>query len=236
MDNQPRSPDEPRKDTPLFGQPLFFWGMIFLYSLILIVMGIIIIATRLNDIVRIKGENVSPPAGQSQNATANGAPAPGVPGSPNYNGPEACPVGPGASAAWGPVTSSNPHVPTYPGHEGVDIIGPRGTPVYSVTDGTVLAAGYSGGNRIWIDDHQGHYWFYQHMQANLQVSKGQEVKSGQLIGYISNTGAPQAVTHLHLGVAKQPFASTGGASQMRWDLWYYPYDFLHSIPCIAPKR
>lgn len=150
-----------------------------------------------------------------------------------YNGQKACPVGNG-TADWGPVRRSNPHVPTYPGHEGIDIMSSRGTPIYSVTAGKVLAVGWGGGWRIWIDDGQGHYWFYQHMIPNERlVSVGQSVQPGTLIGHMSNSGAEDSVVHLHLGIAKSPRAGTGGAGQMRWDQWYYPYDMLNDIPCLS---
>ncbi len=152
-----------------------------------------------------------------------------------YDGGKACPVGSG-QADWGPVTAANPHVPTYPGHEGIDTFGPKGTPIYSVTNGRVVTAGAilsgpnSGGIRVWIDDTQGHYWFYQHMQSNLLVSVGDTVKAGQQIGYMSDTGARGTPVHLHLGIARNPHA---GTSDLNWTDWYYPYDFLHDVPCLA---
>lgn len=155
----------------------------------------------------------------------------GAGGAVVYNGAKACPTKNGTTG-WGPVTKSNPHQPTYPGHEGLDIFAAEGTPIYSITEGTVIKRGWSGGYRVMIDDGQGHYWFYQHMLSNLQVRVGDKVKPGDLLGYMSNSGAEHSDVHLHLGIAKNRNPQTNGG-ELRWQDWFYPYDFVHDIPCVV---
>lgn len=147
-------------------------------------------------------------------------------------GSKACPA-PGGSAGWGSVRRSNPHEPTYPGHEGLDIFGDRGTSIFAVVGGSVIEAGGSlgSGYRVWIDDGQGHYWFYQHMTSEVEVEKGQAIAAGALVGHMSDSGAQTRPVHLHLGIAKRARSATSGA-RIRWDLWHYPYDFLYDIPCL----
>lgn len=153
-------------------------------------------------------------------------------GSGEVTGGKSCPVASG-NASWGDTTKANPHRPTYPGHEGLDIMGNRGTEIYSVTDGKVARVGWSGGWRIFIQDKDGRYWFYQHMiRGEYLVRQGQEVKAGQLIGHMSDTGAETRPVHLHLGIAKSQNVYTYG-SRLNWADWYYPYDYLSDIPCLS---
>lgn len=76
-------------------------------------------------------------------------------------------------------------------HLGVDYAAPRGTPVYSVGDGTVISMGYSGGagNMIKIKHNGNFMTAYLHLHGYAAgLSKGKSVRQGQLIGYVGSTG------------------------------------------------
>ena len=88
-------------------------------------------------------------------------------------------------------------------HKGMDFTAPRGTPIYASGDGKVTRAdnrssGY--GKHIRIDHGYGYLSLYAHL-SKYNVSKGQKVKRGDLIGFIGNTGRSQA-PHLHYEVWK----------------------------------
>jgi murein DD-endopeptidase MepM/ murein hydrolase activator NlpD len=76
-------------------------------------------------------------------------------------------------------------------HLGIDYAAPKGTPVSSIGDGTVLKAEYSGGfgNLIIIKHNNGYETYYGHLSKYAKgVKKGATVKQGQVIGYVGMTG------------------------------------------------
>ncbi|MEM6343308.1 MAG: peptidoglycan DD-metalloendopeptidase family protein, partial [Bacteroidota bacterium] len=76
-------------------------------------------------------------------------------------------------------------------HLGVDYAAPRGTPVYSVGDGTIISIGYSGGAGKMIKiKHNGNFMTaYLHLNGYASgMTKGKSVKQGELIGYVGSTG------------------------------------------------
>ena len=90
------------------------------------------------------------------------------------------------------------------GHKGVDLAAPQGTPIYAAADGvvTVAAYHYSYGNYVSIyhgsaDDGNTYATLYAHMSQAPSVSTNQQVKKGDLIGYVGNTGYSFG-NHLHL--------------------------------------
>ena len=87
-------------------------------------------------------------------------------------------------------------------HEGIDISGcGHGSPIYSVGDGVVTEAGYgpTNGYYVTISHAQNYYTIYMHLAYHPSVSPGQQVKAGQQIGAMGNTGRSTG-THLHIGV------------------------------------
>ena len=86
-------------------------------------------------------------------------------------------------------------------HQGVDLAGPQGTPIYASRGGTVTTAtfGKSAGYYVTINHGDGFSSVYMHM-TNYVVSKGTTVSQGQLIGYMGSTGVSTG-SHLHFGIA-----------------------------------
>ena len=88
-----------------------------------------------------------------------------------------------------------------PGHRGIDIPAPEGTPILAAHTGTVLICGWndSFGNQVLIDDGAGFSTRYAHMTATA-VSPGAVVTAGQVIGYVGSTGDSTG-NHLHFEVS-----------------------------------
>lgn len=91
-------------------------------------------------------------------------------------------------------------------HKGVDFAAVRGTPIYACADGKITRRAFSSsyGNVIYIEHHAGKRKIYQTRYAHMDrfepgLQVGDEVKKGQLIGYVGNTGA-SAGHHLHLSL------------------------------------
>lgn len=87
-------------------------------------------------------------------------------------------------------------------HRGMDIAVAGGTPILAVHDGKVISAGDAGsyGLCVVIEDEKGYRSRYAHC-SSLSVSAGQEVKKGDTIAAVGNTGNSTG-NHLHLEVTK----------------------------------
>jgi murein DD-endopeptidase MepM/ murein hydrolase activator NlpD len=88
-------------------------------------------------------------------------------------------------------------------HEGIDIFAPKRTPVVASANGTVNRVEETaiGGKVVWLKpDGQPLNLYYAHLDEQL-VSAGQNVKAGDTLGLIGNTGnARTTPAHLHFGV------------------------------------
>jgi murein DD-endopeptidase MepM/ murein hydrolase activator NlpD len=82
-------------------------------------------------------------------------------------------------------------------HAGVDFGATYGTPIYAVTDGTVVYAGWHGGhgNYVRLAHGGGIDTGYGHM-SRIAVGPGARVSRGQVIGYVGATGLATG-PHLH---------------------------------------
>jgi murein DD-endopeptidase MepM/ murein hydrolase activator NlpD len=85
-------------------------------------------------------------------------------------------------------------------HAGIDIATAYGTPVRSPADGLVLMAGPANGygRELVVDHGQGITTVYGHL-SGFAVSAGQQVKRGQVIGYVGSAGRSTG-PHLHYEV------------------------------------
>lgn len=86
-------------------------------------------------------------------------------------------------------------------HYGMDFTAPTGTEIYATADGTIedidkSKRGY--GNKIIINHGFGYKTLYAHL-SGFTVKQGQDVKRGDVIGYVGNTGLSTA-PHLHYEV------------------------------------
>jgi len=105
------------------------------------------------------------------------------------------------------------------GHPGVDVIAYSGQPVYASIDGKVqeiqtepergLGVGIVSHNRYEMDEYGEHYvkvrdWHFK----GINVSLGQEVNAGDLIGWADNTGL-SAGDHLHNELKPVEFNADG---------------------------
>jgi murein DD-endopeptidase MepM/ murein hydrolase activator NlpD len=89
-------------------------------------------------------------------------------------------------------------------HHGEDIFAPLGAPLLAVADGTVFSVGWNdrGGYRLWLRDRQGNQFYYAHLSAFSPLAvDGNEVKAGDVIGFMGNTGDAQSTPyHLHFEI------------------------------------
>jgi murein DD-endopeptidase MepM/ murein hydrolase activator NlpD len=84
-------------------------------------------------------------------------------------------------------------------HQGVDMLAPRGTPIYAVTSGTVsYSQNRLGGNAAWLSGSDGNRYYYAHMSSFEGSSRS--VQRGEVIAYNGDTGNASGVPHLHFGV------------------------------------
>ncbi|MEK7133931.1 MAG: peptidoglycan DD-metalloendopeptidase family protein [Patescibacteria group bacterium] len=92
------------------------------------------------------------------------------------------------------------------GHNGIDLAAPIGTPLRAALTGRVLGTGntdsvrgcYSFGKWVMIQHNNGLNTMYSHL-SQINVSTGQSVGTGEIIGYSGETGYATG-PHLHFGV------------------------------------
>ena len=133
---------------------------------------------------------------------------PGGAGGADYGGVDfVCPTGDapvGFGDTWGAPRSGGRH------HQGVDMIGARGTPLLAVVDGIAISGeGVLGGNTIRLLGADGNRYFYGHLDSYGSLGP---VKAGDVIGFMGDTGnAKSSTPHLHFeihpggGVAVNPY-------------------------------
>jgi murein DD-endopeptidase MepM/ murein hydrolase activator NlpD len=85
-------------------------------------------------------------------------------------------------------------------HQGIDIPGPLGTPVYATADGVVARAQWANGygNLVEINHGNGLETRYGHL-SKLIAQPNERVRRGQLIGLMGSTGRSTG-SHLHYEV------------------------------------
>ncbi|HNA91515.1 MAG TPA: M23 family metallopeptidase [Chitinophagaceae bacterium] len=88
-------------------------------------------------------------------------------------------------------------------HAGLDFSAPQGTPIYATANGTITTAGNTGngyGNHVIINHGYGYETLYGHM-VRVKVRNGQQVKRGEVIGWVGSTGKSTG-PHCHYEVHK----------------------------------
>ena len=91
------------------------------------------------------------------------------------------------------------------GHEAVDLLAPRNTPIYAVEDGSIakLFVSKAGGITIYHFDASRRFcYYYAHLERYADgLADGQRVRAGDLLGYVGTTGnAPANTPHLHFAI------------------------------------
>ena len=115
-------------------------------------------------------------------------------------------------------------------HEAIDILAPRGTPVVSAVDGTLLKLFNSkaGGLMVYATDVSERYiLLYGHLDSYAAgLSNGMQLKRGQVIGYVGTTGnAPPGTPHLHFGILR-------GQPRVSWSVG----EPLNPYPLFVPRK
>jgi len=91
------------------------------------------------------------------------------------------------------------------GHEAVDILSPRNTPVHAVVSGTIakIFESKAGGHTVYeFDADRRLCYYYAHLERYAPgLHDGQAVSQGDVIGYVGTSGnAPPNTPHLHFAV------------------------------------
>jgi len=91
------------------------------------------------------------------------------------------------------------------GHEAIDIMAPRGTPVVAADHGRVvkLFSSVAGGLTLYqFDPSETFAYYYAHLDRYAEgLREGQSLKRGELIGYVGSSGnANPAAPHLHFAI------------------------------------
>jgi peptidoglycan LD-endopeptidase LytH len=92
-------------------------------------------------------------------------------------------------------------------HEAIDILAPRNTPVRAVEAGTIaklFTSRYGGLTIYQYDPDKKFIYYYAHLERYApDLKEGQEVRRGEVIGYVGTSGnAPPNTPHLHFAVFK----------------------------------
>lgn len=141
--------------------------------------------------------------------TTTGAPPPAPSGSGT------CPVAGAVSFTdtWGAPRSGGRS------HKGVDMIAARGTPIVAIFSGRVyrLSTSSLGGNSVYFYSDAGDLYYYAHLDSYGDISPGQAVPVGYVLGYNGSSGnAPDYLPHLHFeyhpggGAAVNPYPLVKG--------------------------
>jgi Transglycosylase-like domain/Peptidase family M23 len=89
-------------------------------------------------------------------------------------------------------------------HHGDDIFAPLGAPVLAVANGTLFVVGWNqvGGNRLWLRDDAGNYFYYAHLAAfSTAAVEGARVTAGTIIGFTGDSGDARGTPpHLHFEI------------------------------------
>lgn len=117
-----------------------------------------------------------------------------------------------AQVKWGEVSETSKKYKVgsgapaaYKGHNGIDLVGKDGCPIFSITDGTVHTSTYeSGGAGNYVSikstiNGVERRLLYMHLKYRSELKKGDKVKAGQLIGYQGSTGNSTG-SHLHISI------------------------------------
>ena len=154
-----------------------------------------------------------PVSGGGGGSSNDSDPAPAPPTLPPGTG--VCPVAGAVSFtdSWGDSRSGGR------AHKGVDMIAARGVPIVAIYSGRIQRTSNSslGGKSIYFISDAGDLYYYAHLDDFGDISPGQSVPAGYVIGYNGSSGnAPEYLPHLHFeyhpggGSAVNPYSLVRG--------------------------
>ena len=90
-------------------------------------------------------------------------------------------------------------------HGAIDILAPRGTPVFAVVSGAIrkLFLSKPGGLTMYLFDEQERFcYYYAHLDGyQVKLREGKKVKTGELMAYVGSSGnADPRTPHLHFAI------------------------------------
>ena len=98
------------------------------------------------------------------------------------------------------VVTSTDKPGSHEGYTAIDVANSIGTPIYSPMDGVITMASVFGGYGNCLQMEGGSYSFLFGHISSFNCEVGQNVKKGQIIAYIGNTGNSSG-SHLHLEIS-----------------------------------
>lgn len=151
----------------------------------------------------------APAAKASASPTPAKAPASPTPAAATLAGGPSTPVvRQGSCPVKGPVAFTDTYGAPRSGgrsHQGVDMFAAMGTPVAAIVDGTLLRRVTStlGGMSVYLKGEDGSEYFYTHLSGYSEVTAGQKVNAGTVLGYVGNSGnASGGPPHLHFEIRR----------------------------------
>jgi murein DD-endopeptidase MepM/ murein hydrolase activator NlpD len=146
-------------------------------------------------------ERTSPTVGTGEVVTAYSSPVP----QRAVSVPSRMPLE-GASLTSGFGMRTHPVLGGRRQHAGIDLAAPTGTPVYATADGVIGRADWYSSYGLYISINHGASMEtrYAHL-SRLAVAAGDNVKKGDLIGYVGSTGRSTG-PHLHYEVRVEGLA------------------------------
>ncbi|MDP4604909.1 MAG: M23 family metallopeptidase [Erythrobacter sp.] len=146
-------------------------------------------------------ERTSPTLGSGADMTAYSAPF----AQPTVSVPSRMPLE-GAQLTSGYGMRTHPVLGGRRRHTGIDLAAPTGTPVYATADGVIGRADWYSSYGLYISINHGAAMEtrYAHL-SRLAVAAGDNVKKGDLIGYVGSTGRSTG-PHLHYEVRVEGLA------------------------------
>lgn len=142
--------------------------------------------------------STSAPESAEETTTTTAAPA-----APTTTTPPPAPSGSGVCPVAGAVSFTDSWGAPRSGgrtHKGVDMIAARGVPIVAVYSGRVYRLSNSslGGKSVYFYSDAGDLYYYAHLDDFGDISAGQNVPAGYVLGYNGSTGnAPSYLPHLH---------------------------------------
>jgi murein DD-endopeptidase MepM/ murein hydrolase activator NlpD len=127
-------------------------------------------------------------------------------------------------------------------HKGAsDIFGTPGAQIVAMTNGRVTitrsetSRTNGGGNTLTFIGDDGLQYHYAHLRDFPLVNVGSRVRTGQLIGYLGNSGIRDQSAHLHIGIGKTIIAGWGpeGGAGTDFDAVAFLRRLLGSSPDIG---